>query len=90
MRKLTTALSDVTAKWHPLGLQLDIPTSTLSEFETYSRNVRRYFTDMLDLWWNSKQGPTINGLTDALRRINERRLAGVLDKKYPGSYSAKS
>ena len=83
MKKLTTALSDVAAKWHSLGLQLDIPIGTLKEFEAYSRNVKRSFTEMLALWW--EQSPTIEGLIDALRSVNERRLAGELEKKYAGS-----
>ena len=86
MKKLTTALSDVTARWHSLGLQLDIPISKLNDFEAgYNRDVKRYFSDMLALW--CKQGPTINALTEALRcdSVQERRLAQVLEEKYSGS-----
>ena len=88
MKTLITALNDVAANWHSLGIQLDVPPGKLKEFETYSRNVKRFFSDMLALWWN--QRPRIEDLMLALRQIEENRLAGQLEKKYKGLYGIKS
>ena len=48
--------------------------------------MKRYFSDMLALWWKQDKGPKFENLMTSLRDIGEKRLAGELEKKYKGLY----
>ena len=66
------------SKWHQLGVQLNIPASTLTTFESnYMLNggVKRCLTETLVWWYHNTTSASWNQICAALHTVNEEVLA---------------
>ena len=75
---------DVSAHWYPLGLQLQVRTSTLDGIRIQFQNPRDQLLEMLKTWLTTSDNPSWKTLTDALRSrsVGASQLAGVLETKH--------
>ncbi len=80
--QLVELLADIAAKWHELGLQLEV--RNLNSIEVDCRGAQRCLTEMLSSWLSGSERPTVRKLTSALRSrpVNEVRLAEEVMRKY--------
>ena len=82
------ALTPVTAQWSSFGIQLGVDPNKLKEFEDFTRNVKYYLSETLQIWLAQKDPPpTVQDLLDALRSpvLSNHVLAKKLEKKYKGN-----
>ena len=82
------ALTPVTAQWQSFGIQLGVDPNKLKEFEDFTRNVKYYLSETLQIWLKQNDPPpTIQDLLDALRSpvLSNNTLAKKLEKKYKGN-----
>ena len=75
---------DVSPHWYPLGLQLQVRTSTLDSIRMQFQNPRDQLLEMLKFWLTTSDNTSWKSLTDALksRSVGASQLAGVLETKY--------
>ena len=82
---LQCELHQVSHKWYPLGVQLQIPVGTLKRIESDHRQTTRCLLEMLTEWLNcTNPPPTWNALIKALESspVDERHLAQQLRDQY--------
>ena len=82
------ALTPVTAQWQSFGIQLGVDPNKLKEFEDFTRNVKYYLSETLQIWLKQNDPPpTVQHLLDALRSpvLSNNTLANKLEKKYKGN-----
>ena len=79
---LLEKLSSITARWYPLGIQLNIDPNTLSGFEQEHNDVKFYLSRTLSLWAKEEQPP--QKLIEALKKdvIGMIALADELEPRY--------
>ena len=73
------------SKWHQLGVQLNIPASTLTTLESnYMLNggVKRCLTETLVWWYNNTTSASWNQICAALHTVNEEVLAKKVARDY--------
>ena len=66
------------SKWHQLGVQLNVPPSTLKTFEynyMHAGGVERCLTETLVWWYNKNTSASWNQICAALHTVNEEVLA---------------
>ena len=87
-KPLLNALTPVTAQWQSFGIQLGVDHSKLKEFEDFTRNVKYYLSETLQIWLKQNDPPpTVQDLLDALTSpvLSNNTLAKKLEKKYKGN-----
>ena len=88
-KPLLNALNPVTAQWRSFGIQLGVDSDKLKEFEDFTRNVKYYLSETLQIWLKQNDPPpTVQDLLDALRSpvLSNPRLAKKLEEKYKGNH----
>ena len=88
-KPLLNALNPVTAQWRSFGIQLGVDPDKLKEFEDFTRNVKYYLSETLQIWLKQNDPPpTVQDLLDALRSpvLSNPRLAKKLEEKYKGNH----
>ena len=80
LKEIQNELEELTAaKWHHLGVQLEIPSTTLSTIEcNYPCDAQQCMTEVLRLWLRNAPGCSWEKLTEALEAMGGY---GVLVKK---------
>ena len=80
LKEIQNELQELTAaKWHHLGVQLEIPSTTLSTIEcNYPRDAQQCMTEVLRLWLRNASECSWEKLTEALEAMGGY---GVLVKK---------
>ena len=66
------------SKWHQLGVELNVPPSTLRTIEINYMNtggVERCLTETLVWWYNNTKGASWNQICAALHTVHEGVLA---------------
>ena len=84
LKEIQNNLSEVAAaKWYQLGLQLEIPTATLSTLESdHPRDSQRCMTEILNWWVENAQECSWEKLIEALEAMGGyRALVERLRKK---------
>ena len=85
LKLLHCELHQVSHKWYTLGVQLQIPISTLKRIEEEKSAMDECLLEMLVIWFESTNPPpTWNILTEALESspVGKKRLAKELRSKY--------
>ena len=74
----------MSAHWYPLGLQLQVRTSTLDGIRVQFQNPRDQLLEMLKTWLTTSGNTCWKTLTDALRSrsVGASQLASVLERKH--------
>ena len=78
-------LFDARAKWYDIGIELDIPTSTLKSIKSMYNSPADCLVDMLDTWLKQiDPKPSWKVLINALEQptVAEKQLAKRLRHKY--------
>ena len=75
---------DVSAHWYPLGLQLQVRTSTLDSIRIQFQNPRDQLLEMLKTWLTTSDSTSWKTLTNGLksRSVGASQLASVLERKH--------
>jgi len=75
---------DISARWYPLGLQLNLKVGTLERIKAQSSDPQEQLMGMLKSWLNSSCHLTWKNLISALRSrsVEANALASDLEKKY--------
>ena len=84
LKNLITRLQPVTAAWHPLGLQLEVPYHILHEIELNYQKVDRRMIEVLNFWWRNCPTRSWRTIADALRAIGYGNLAKELENESSG------
>ena len=76
LKEIQNELREVTAaKWYQLGVQLEIPSSTLKTMESnYPCDVHRCMTEVLDWWLRNAPERSWEKLTEALEAMGGYRI----------------
>ena len=56
-KPLLNALNPVTAQWRSFGIQLGVDSDKLKEFEDFTRNVKYYLSETLQIWLKQNDPP---------------------------------
>ena len=78
LKELVEDLHEVASKWRAVGVQLEVPTSTLKEIDYVNRgDCSRALSDMLDEWINNDPNVSWETVVEVLksRSVGERALA---------------
>ena len=81
MNNFRHALQDV-SDWHMLGLELGVPTTKLGSLKrdsSLSYDLRK--NEMLQLWWENDLDASWEKVSEALGRMDQRRLAAMIRAK---------
>ena len=74
----------MSAHWYPLGLQLQVRTSTLDSIRIQFQNPRDQLLEMLKTWLTTSDNTSWKTLTNGLksRSVGASQLASVLERKH--------
>ena len=80
--KLFEELNGIAAKWYRLGLCLSLERNTLDIVERDNPDAGLRMAGMLSHWFNNTPNGSWKDVVDALRKMDESRMALRLQKKY--------
>ena len=71
-----------TTEWYRLGLQLNVDTFKLHQIGKDARENQEHLTLMFETWLKVCKNPSWQDVVQALKAINELRLAAKLEQKF--------
>ena len=80
LRDLTLTLADI-SEWKNLGYVLSVPHTTIQTIETDEKGTENKRRAVLRAWYNLQDSdPCWQSVTDALRQLDQNRLATRIDQ----------
>lgn len=88
LKDLVNVLREVT-NIHGLGIQLEVPSANLREFEAnYPQNLERQRIELAEFWLRTQVNASWNLLAEALHNNGDVSLSAKIKKTYlPGLYA---
>ena len=84
LKDLVEELHSVVTKWHPIGIQLEVPTSFLKIIaRKHKDDSQQAFTELMTEWMEQTDPePSWAAIVKALRSrsVDEGRLAGIVER----------